>query len=311
MTRPLLELLAGVLLAWWGGEWFVRALVSGAKWARIPAGLVGLTLAAFATSAPELAVGVQSAAAGMPQLSLGDTLGSNVANVALFLAIGLMISADRVPSTTARRDYWAALLTPVLVALLGMDGFLSRTDAAVLMMGFFGWLGLVTHSAVRHAGTGARVGSLSWKQCATGIAGLLLLFLAGHFIVTSCRAIAMSLAVDPFIIGTVVVAVATGTPELATTIVAKLRGHHDLGLGNIYGSNIFNAWFILPVAALIHPIRIASPAEMMVALGAGVITTVSTHTSKGILGRDRGLLLLAQYGGFVALMWYLGRTPNE
>jgi cation:H+ antiporter len=310
MTRPALELLAGVLLAWWGGEWFVRALVSGAKWARIPSGLVGVTLAAFATSAPELAVGVQSAAAGTPQLSLGDTLGSNVANVALFLAVGLLISSDRVPSTTARRDYWAALLTPVLVALVGADGFLSRTDAVVLMLAFFVWLGLVTHSAMRHAEGAARDGSLSWKSTAMGVFGLLLLFLAGHFIVTSCRAIAVALTVDPFIIGTVVVAVATGTPELATTIVAKLRGHHDLGLGNIYGSNIFNAWCILPVAALICPIRIANPAELMVALGAGVITTVSTHTSKGVLGRDRGLLLLAQYAGFVALMWYLGRTPN-
>jgi cation:H+ antiporter len=310
MTRPLLELLAGVLLAWWGGEWFVRALVTGAKWARIPSGLVGVTLAAFATSAPELAVGIQSAAAGTPQLALGDTLGSNVANVALFLGIGLMISADRVPSTTARRDYWAALLTPLLVALLGMDGYLSRTDAAVLMLAFFIWLGFVTCSAMRQAGTGAREGSLSWKSGAMGVGGLLLLFLAGHFIVTSCRTLATTWAVDPFIIGTVIVAVATGTPELATTIVAKLRGHHDLGLGNIYGSNIFNAWLILPVAALICPIRIASTGEMLVALGAGVITTISTHTSKGMLGRDRGLLLLAQYGGFVALMWYLGRSPN-
>jgi cation:H+ antiporter len=310
MTQHILELVAGVLLAWWGGEWFVRALVNGAKWARIPAGLVGVTLAAFATSAPELAVGVQSATAGTPQLSLGDTLGSNVANVALFLALGLLLSSDRVPTSTARRDFWAALLTPILVALVCIDGFISRADAAILMLGFCVWLGLVIRQARNAAGGGKRDGTMGWKTTVRGVAGLLLLFLSGHFIVVSARAIATEMAVDPFIIGTVMVAVATGTPELATTLVAKLRGHHDLGVGNIYGSNIFNAWFILPVAALIYPIRIASPGEVLVALGAGVVTTISTYTSRGVLGRDRGILLLAQYAAFVALMWFFSRPGH-
>jgi cation:H+ antiporter len=303
MTQHILELIAGVLLAWWGGEWFVRALVTGAKWARIHAGMVGVTLAAFATSAPELAVGVQSASAGTPQLSLGDTLGSNVANVALFFALGLLLSRDRVPSTTARRDFTAALLTPVLVALVAMDGFISRADAVILLLAFFGWLSLVTRDGLRTAGTGARDGKLKWRTIAMGIAGLALLFLAGRFIVVSSVGLATALGVSPFLIGTVMVAVATGTPELATTLVAKLRGHHDLGVGNIYGSNIFNAWLILPIAALICPIRISSTTEVLLTLGFGVVTTISTHTSRGVLGRDRGMLLLAQYAGFLAILW--------
>ncbi len=310
MSQHVLELIAGVLLAWWGGEWFVRSLVAGAKWARIPASMVGVTLAAFATSAPELAVGVQSASAGAPQLSLGDTLGSNVANIALFLALGLLLSKDRVPSTTAHRDYFAALLTPVLVGLVAMDGYISRTDGMILILAFAVWLSLVTRDGIRTAGKGNRDGELKGNVIAMGIAGLLLLFLAGHFIVASSRAIATALAVDPFIIGTIMVSVATGTPELATTLVAKLRGHHDLGVGNIYGSNIFNAWLILPVAALICPIRIANVTEVLVTLGFGVVTTVSTHASNGVLGRDRGMLLLAQYAGFVAILWMLARTAH-
>jgi cation:H+ antiporter len=305
MTQHILELIAGVLLAWWGGEWFVRALVTGAKWARIPAGMVGVTLAAFATSAPELAVGVQSASAGAPQISLGDTLGSNVANIALFLAFGLLLSRDRVPSATARRDFTAALLTPVLVALVAMDGFISRADAVILLLAFFGWLSVVTRDGLRTAGAGARDGTLERRTIMLGIAGLLLLFLAGHFIVVGSRAIAEALEVNPFIIGTVLVAVATGTPELATTLVAKFRGHHDLGVGNIYGSNIFNAWLILPIAALICPIQISDTTEVLVTLGFGVVTTISTHTSRGVLGRDRGLLLLAQYVGFLAILWVI------
>ena len=311
MTQHILEMIAGVILAWWGGEWFVSALVGGAKWARIPASIVGITLAAFATSAPELAVGIQSASAGTPQLSLGDTLGSNVANIALFLALGLLLSSDRVPTTTARRDYWAALLTPVLVGLVAFDGFISRVDAAILLLAFFVWFTMVVRQAWRSATSGGgRDGKLTCKLVVKGIAGLLLLFLAGHFIVLSARGIATALAIDPFIIGTVLVAVATGTPELATTLVAKMRGHHDLGVGNIYGSNIFNAWFILAVAALICPIQIHGRTELMVALGAGVVTTISTHTSRGVLGRDRGILLLGQYAAFVALMWFFGRTNS-
>jgi cation:H+ antiporter len=310
MSQHVLELAAGVLLAWWGGEWFVHALVAGAKWARVPAGMVGITLAAFATSAPELAVGIQSASAGTPQLSLGDTLGSNVANIALFLALGLLLSRDRVPSTTAHRDFCAALATPVLVGLVAYDGFISRADGLILMLAFMLWLALVIRDGLRTAGNGARDGRLTVRLVAIGISGLLLLFLAGHFIVTSSTAIANVMAVDPFIIGTIMVSVATGTPELATTLVAKLRGHHDLGVGNIYGSNIFNAWMILPIAALICPIRIVRLPELFVALAFGAITTISTYTSRGVLGRDRGILLLAQYGGFVAILWVLARQGH-
>lgn len=310
MTAHLLQLLLGVLFAWWGGEWFVRGLVAGAKWARLPAGLVGVTVAAFATSAPEFAVGVKSASEGIPQLSLGDTLGSNVANVALFLGLGLLVSGKRVPMNTAHRDFSAALLVPVLVGLIAMDGFISRADAVILLLAFFGWFGLVVREAWRASSSGPREGTLHANTIATGIAGLLLLFLSGHFIVISAQGIATALGVDAFIIGTVLVAVATGTPELATTLVAKLRGHHDLGVGNIYGSNIFNAWFILAVAALICPIRIVNTSALLVTLGFGVVTTLATYPRHGLLGRDRGLFLLALYVGFVAVMWHTSRGSH-
>lgn len=303
MTQHVLELLVGVGLAWWGGEWFVRGLVSGAKWARVPAGLVGVTIAAFATSSPELAVGIKAASEGVPQLSLGDTLGSNVANVALFLAIGLLVSGKKVPTTTVRRDFTAALLTPILVALVGADGFISRLDAMVLLLAFSLWLGFAVMEAWRTSASGQREGKLGAGTVAIGLTGLLLLFAAGHFIVISAQGIARAVGLDAFIIGTVLVAVATGTPELATTIVAKLRGHHDLGVGNIYGSNIFNAWLILPIAAIICPIRVAGTKELLVTLGFGVVTTLATYPRGGALSRDRGLLLLALYLAYIACLW--------
>jgi cation:H+ antiporter len=187
---------------------------------------------------------------------------------------------------------------------------LSRTDGLILMVAFVAWLSLVIRDGLRTAGRGARGEKLKLSVVATGIAGLLLLFLAGHFIVVSSTAIAKALAIDPFLIGTIMVSVATGTPELATTLVAKLRGHHDLGLGNIYGSNIFNAWLILPLAALICPIEISDVTGVLVTLGFGVVTTISTHASQGVLGRDRGMLLLAQYAGFVAMLWLLARHTH-
>ena len=132
-------LASGIVCAGIGGELFVRGAVGLAGWARVSPGLIGVTVAAFATSSPEMAVSISSALAGTPQIALGDALGSNVFNVALILALGLLVSGIHNPHDAMRRDYDIALLCPVATGVLLLDGVLSRFDSLFLLGMFLVW----------------------------------------------------------------------------------------------------------------------------------------------------------------------------
>ncbi len=142
-------LLLGVVFAGLGGELFVRGSVGLATWLRIPAGIVGATVAAFATSSPEFSVAISSSVAGTPEIALGDSLGSNVVNVGLILALALVISPIESPRGSIRRDYPIALLVPVLTGLLFLDGQLTRIDSLILFSVFAIWIFLSVQEARR------------------------------------------------------------------------------------------------------------------------------------------------------------------
>lgn len=303
MILPVLLLAAGILLAWFGGEMFVRGGVSLAQWARWPASVVGVTVAAFGTSSPELLVAVNAALDGLPQISLGDVLGSNVVNISLVLAVVLAASGMKVGKDGLWRDWTCALLAPAGLYLALRDGWFSRLDACLLLAGFGAWLVAVVRHALAHAKAQPaherRV--TPWKPGFLLLAGLGLLAAASHLVVTGGKGVAVALGWSPFIVGAVVVAAATSTPELATTLVARMRGHHDVGLGNILGSNVFNALFIASVAALIQPYGVSLP-EIQPSLAFGVLTVLLIMPSRsGALRRWRGMLLLALYGAYVLL----------
>jgi len=133
MTISILFLLAGVVLAWLGGSLFVDGAVGLARWARWPVAVIGVTVAAFGTSSPELMVAIQSAREGAPQISLGDVLGSNVVNIALVLALVLSLSGMKVEDAGVRRDWACALTAPFIMAAVLWDGWFSRLDAVVLI----------------------------------------------------------------------------------------------------------------------------------------------------------------------------------
>src|SRR3990172_9570962 len=140
-------LILGIISAGIGGEFFVRGAVGLAHWARISPGIIGATVAAFATSSPELSIAITSAMAGRPQISLGDALGSNVVNVALVLAITLLISGIQCPRDSIKRDFPIALITPVVIGVLAFDGVLSRLDGLLLLGMFIAWVVAVTVEA--------------------------------------------------------------------------------------------------------------------------------------------------------------------
>lgn len=299
-----LYLLAGVVCAGIGGELFVRGVVGIAHWARISPGIIGATVAAFATSSPELSVSINSALAGRPEIALGDALGSNVVNVALILGLALVISGIRAPRGSLRRDFPVAALAPALTALLFLDGELSRLDGLLLAGVFIAWLWatvLEVRKQRRDATeiVGEHRHGRAVLSCAGGMAALVA---AGTLIVTGARGVAATFGIDEFVVGATLVAVGTSTPELATTIIAKLRGHDEVGLGTILGSNIFNNLFIVAVAATIHPIAVGWR-EVALALGFGVVALVFCYPPRdGSIGRGRGLLLLAVYVAYTATL---------
>jgi cation:H+ antiporter len=303
-----LYLLTGFILAGLGGEVFVRGSVSLARIARIPMGIIGVTVAAFATSSPELSVAINAASLGKPDIALGDALGSNVINVGLILGIALCFGS--LPSTCREvcRDWLVALAAPLVIGVLAYDGMLSRLDGVMLMAIFLVWLGSVILQAQRHRRneTSPLIKEPLRKSIAFCIAGVGLLVLAGLAIVAGAKEVGRIFEIPAFIVGATLVAFGTSMPELATTLIARLKGHSDMGLGTVLGSNVFNVFVIVAVAALIAPIPVDLRTLRLV-LGMCVITTLVTWpTKKGCIPRWRGLVLIALYICHVAMTLMMG-----
>jgi cation:H+ antiporter len=294
-------LILGIACAGVGGEFFVRGTVGLAQWSRVSPGIIGATVAAFATSSPELSVSISSALAGKPQIALGDALGSNVVNVALILGAALAISGIQSSRASVRRDFPVALLVPIITGVLFLDGELSRVDGVLMLGAFAAWL-IATIIEARNQRSAAQqmLGAQRiWSAVACCLVGLLLLVGAGRLIVSGARVIAVNYGVGEFVIGATVVAVGTSVPELATAIIAKLRGHDEVGLGTILGSNVFNGLFVVALAATIHPIAVGWR-EVFIALIFGLVALACGYPpTSGLIDRRRGVLLLLLYAAYL------------
>lgn len=297
-------LLAGIGCAVLGGDIFVRGVVSLAAWWRIPAGIIGATIAAFATSSPELSVAVNSALQGRPEIALGDALGSNVVNLGVVLGLALAFGAIAVDRGTLVRDIPMALAAPAVLGLLGLDGTLSRIDASVLIVIFLGWLAQTAFAArtARDEVVAVLQERTHRSIVLSVVGGLGLLILSGRLIVDGAAGISEALGWDGFVVGVVFVALGTSTPEIATMLAARMRGHDEVGVGTVLGSNIFNTLLIVGVAALISPITIGrSEIEVGIAVSMLVVLLAIPGRS-GLLGRWRSLPLVATYLAMVTFM---------
>lgn len=301
MSDPLL-LLLGVLCAGIGGDIFIRGAVGLSIALRVPAGLIGATIAAFATSSPELSVSISSALAGRPGIALGDAVGSNIVNIGAILGIGLLLCPIHVSRVEIRRDFFAALLVPVLTAGLASDGSLSRADGALLLGAFAVWLVANIRSALHHRSNSSAESLPSAKPLPAlllTLLGLALLVAAGRFVVAGATGLARAFGMPPFFIGVTVVAFGTSVPELAAILAAARKGHQEVALGTILGSNLFNGLGIVGTAAAISPIAVV-PGELHMGLITGFVLVGATYpTVEGILGRARGVALLTLYLGFL------------
>lgn len=321
-SQHLLQLLAAVVAAAAGGALFLRGLLGLAGALRVPNVLVATTLAAFATSSPEMAVSSMAALAGQPGIGLGDALGSNVVNIGLVLGSALLFGPMALRWQGSGPELALALLVPLLTVLLAADGQLSRTDGLALLTVFAMWAATTVRQAIVHRRSAAAAapplaqhahitrwasGVATAQLALMALAGLAALVLAGRLFVNGASGIALALGLPPYALGATVVAMGTSLPEWVTMLLARWRGHDDVGLGTLLGSNLFNGLAVVGLAASIHPID--SPgAGLGVAALFGVLSLLLAMPRQGRLSRGRGLLLLAAWVGFVALTTAMSAT---
>lgn len=301
----------GLFAAAGGGEFLVRGAIGIAQWLRMPARLIGCTVAAFATSSPELSVAIKSATAGVPEISLGDALGSNVVNAGLVLSLAMLIKPMKVTDTGFISDFVVAILATLVIIALSLDVELDRKDGMILMTIFLGWMGHSIWKEIRNSkAQPSAVIPYSSKEIVFNVLysaiGIVLLVVAGHFIVLSAKGIGAAFGWSEFIVGATLVAFGTSLPELITTLLTQWKGEDEIGLGNIIGSSIFNALFIVSIAAMIHPIIFSFDSLALSLIFGVVLLVVAMPFRTELLSRRRGLLLLVIYALYLALLIWRG-----
>jgi len=318
MALAILAVLFGLGVLVWSADRFVEGAASTATHFRMPPLLIGMLVIGFGTSAPEMAVSVLAASQGNPGLALGNAYGSNITNIGLILGLTALLSPIAVHSRVLRRELPVLLAVTLLAAWQLLDGALTRHDAFVLLAVFLG-LALWSIREGRRDGGDALSGEMEQELQHRTMpfgralfwlgAGLVALVASSRLLVWGAVQIAGSLGVSDLVIGLTVVAVGTSLPELAASLVAIRRGEHDLALGNVLGSNLFNTLAVAGLAAAIQPTVV--PPELLardlVVMGAltGVLFVLCYgFRGPGRLNRVEGAALLAAYGGYNA--WLLG-----
>lgn len=320
---------AGIALLILGGDLLVRGAVAIADRLGIPAIIIGLTVVAFGTSAPELALNVAAALKGQDELSFGNIVGSNIANIGLILGLSAMILPLKVNHSVVRRELPLMLIATAGTALLAIfpwkggeweHGVISRVDGSVLLVGFVVLMGLIYWSAKNPSKSGGTVEIESeieelrekakeqpvWKGVVLFLCGLAALVVGGRMSEFSATEIASALGMSIEMIGLTVVAVATSLPELATSLAAIRRGQVDIAVGNVVGSNLFNLLLVLGVTGAIAPVDVPGGGytALAVMLGLSVLLLPMAMTGGQRLSRLEGGGLLVIWVGYMA--WTVG-----
>ncbi|GAB4349750.1 MAG: calcium/sodium antiporter [Oricola sp.] len=295
---------AGLVALFAGGEWLVRGAVALAARLGLPTLLISLTVVGFGTSMPELLVSLRAALVGEPDISLGNVIGSNTANILLIIGLSALVAPMRNWNNSVKRD--AAVMAGAALAALALVQF-DRIGpvSGVLMIAFLALYLLACYVAGKASGEPdgfEEVPAIAGPWIAIYLAGgLAVMFFGAEAMVRGASGLARALGVSEAVIGLTVVAIGTSLPELATSLVAAFRRHSDIAIGNIVGSNIFNIFGILGITAAITPIRVAdnfARFDVPVMLGVSLAFAAMLMAGRSI-GRPFAVLLLAAYGAYL------------
>jgi len=307
-------LVGGLVLLIWGADRFVHGAAAAAHNLGVAPLLIGLTIVAFATSAPEILVAVRAAAHGEPGLAIGNAIGSNIVNIGLVLGVTAVIRPIPLESATLRREMPALLAVSLLTVALFLDTRLSRPDGIVMLTG----LAIIIIWFIRLGIRSSENDPIKMdyeaeipKDVTTTMAmvwlciGLGALLIGAEWLVNGSIGIAESLGVSEVVIGITLVAFGTSVPELAVSLVSALRGEYGLAIGNIVGSNIFNLLAVIGIAATIQPATVAPSVLslhifVMVAFTLVLFAMTYDYDGKAMLSRMEGIALLAAYTAYTA-----------
>lgn len=308
--------IVSLLLLIWSADRFVDGAAAVARHLGMPPLLIGMVIVGFGTSAPEMMVSAVAAWQGNPGLALGNAYGSNIANIALILGLTAVLSPIVVHSQVVRKELPVLTLVTLLAAWQLWDGALSRLDAVWLLLVFAGLIGWAIRAGLRERGdTLAREMEselashpLPLKRAWIGLGlGLLLLIVSSRGLVWGAVSIAQGFGVSDLIIGLTVVALGTSLPELAASLSAIRKGEHDLALGNVIGSNLFNTLAVVGIAGMIQPMAIPNELLIRDMFVMGILTLslfVFGFRLKGAgrINRFEGGLLLAVFIGYTGYL---------
>lgn len=298
-------LLVGGLLLYYGAEWMVGGASGLAGAFGVAPVVVGLTVVAYGTSAPELAVSATAQVQGSSALVLGNVIGSCVANLALILGVTALISPPNVDGDLIRREVPALLLSVLALFAVLYDGVIARWEAAALFAGAI----LFTIFALKRPGEAqeeeAESEETRGKPLLIGltVVGLGVLVGGGELFVRGAKGIALEFGMSERLVGLTVVAIGTSLPELAASVMAALRGFSGLAVGNVVGSNIFNIFLVLGVVGLIGPVQADWSSvgnDLLYLLGLTVVGALFLRTQRKVT-RLEGVVLLAGYTAFIVL----------
>ncbi len=316
-------ILVGFLLLIWGADRFINGAAALARLLGVSPLLIGLTIVGFGTSAPEVLVSIMAAWQGNANMAIGNAIGSNIANISLILAVTALAVPLAVHSGILRREYPIMVAVTFFAAWLMWDGSLTRLDGLMLLVALVGVLALLAHFARQErsgqdvlAGEFDQEIEVASKAQASRlfILGLLSLLIGSRILVWGAVEIATALGVSELVIGLTIIAIGTSLPELAAGISSALKGEHDMAVGNVIGSNIFNLLSVLPVPALMapgafDPQALSRDIPVMLGLTLALFFVGCSFAGSGKISRWEGLVLLLAFIGY-QLWLYVDATQT-
>ena len=311
-----MAIIIGFGLLVWGAERFVHGAAAIAKNFGVPPLIIGLTVVGIGTSAPEILISMVAAYEGNPALAVGNALGSNITNIALVLGITALVMPLTVKSETLRREYPIMFTVMLLALVLVMDGHLGQIDGLILISGLFVMLYWMIQTAKKQKRDpmekefDQEIPKISTQKAFLWFAiGLILLIISSRGLVWGSVNIAKAAGISDLVIGLTIVAIGTSLPELAASIVSALKKEHDIAIGNIIGSNMFNMLVVFGIPGLMSPHIIDSAIltrdfPFMIGLSIALFITAYGFKGTGRINRFEGGLLLGGYVSYMVVLYY-------
>ncbi|RTE65923.1 calcium/sodium antiporter [Amphritea opalescens] len=313
MLYPIIALLLGFIILVWSADRFVIGAAGTAKNMGMSPMLIGLTVVSFGTSAPEILVSIMAATTGAGDLAVGNALGSNIANIGLVLGMTALIAPLPVRSKVLKQEIPLLLAITLLAGAVLYDLYLGHIDSIILFLSLIGCLYLFTRFQRNASDDDINEEEEELPELSTLwaifwlITGLLLLAGSSRLLVWGATEIATTLGVSDLIIGLTIVAIGTSLPELAASVASALKGHTDIALGNIVGSNIFNIAAVMAVPGLLAPIAL-DPMVLWRDYGSMLgltllLVALAVYQRPPRISRFEGGILLTAYAGYLALLY--------